>query len=50
MKKQHRKYCEDKHYVLAVGGKVWDEYLQRNKWHHIKNQYITKMRKSVIDG
>ena len=27
MKEQHWDYCEDKHYVLSAGGRVWDEYL-----------------------
>ena len=29
MKEQHRDYCEDKHYALSAGGRVWDEYLQK---------------------
>ena len=29
MKEQHRDYCEDKHYALLAGGRVWDEYLQK---------------------
>ena len=29
MKEQHRDYCEDKHYALAAGGRVGDEYLQK---------------------
>lgn len=29
MKEQHQDYCEDKHYALAAGGRLWDEYLQK---------------------
>ena len=29
MKEQHRDYCEDKHYALSAGGRVWDDYLQK---------------------
>ena len=29
MKEQHRDYCEDKHYALSAGGRVWDGYLQK---------------------
>ena len=29
MQEQHLDYCEDKHYALAAGGRVWDEYLQK---------------------
>ena len=29
MKEQHRDYCEDKHYVLSAGGRVWDKYRQK---------------------
>ena len=45
MKEQHRDYCEDKHYALAAGGSVWDEFLQ--KWHHTEISYTTKTRKLV---
>ena len=29
MNELHQDYCEDKHYALAAGGRVWDEYLQK---------------------